>query len=104
MYHTYRKLCHSPKPKFCFSCFDQLPWSIRTNKEIESAHVLNLSNLITSSARYQNPRNMRFLRVDRLYFNNDDFSCVMVHLVHLEDETLSKKGINSITLILRMIM
>ena len=103
MYHTYRKLCHSPKPKFCFSCFDQLPWSIRTNKETESAHVLNLSNLITSSARYQNPRNMRFLRVDRLYFNNDDFSCVMVHLVHLEDETLSKKGINSITLILRMI-
>ena len=103
MYHTYRKLCHSPRPKFCFSCFDQLPWSIRTNKETESAHVLNLSNLITSSARYQNPRNMRFLRVDRLYFNNDDFSCVMVHLVHLEDETLSKKGINSITLILRMI-
>ena len=104
MYHTYRNLCHSPKPKFCFSCFDQLLWSIRTNKEIESAHVLNLSNLITSSARYQNPRNMRFLRVDRLYFNNDDFSCVMVHLVHLEDETLSKKGINPITLILRMIM
>ena len=103
MYHTYRKLCHSPKPKFCFSCFDQLPWSIRTNKETESTHVLNLSNLITSSARYQNPRNMRFLRVDQLYFNNDDFSCVMVHLVHLEDETLSKKGINSITLILRMI-
>ena len=103
MYHTYRKLCHSPKPKFCFSCFDQLPWSIRTNKDTESAHVLNLSKVITSSARYQNPRNMRFLRVDQLYFSIDDFSCVMVHLVHLEDETLSKKGISSITLILRMI-
>ena len=103
MYHTYRKLCQSPKPKFCFSCFDQLPWSIRTNKDTESAHVLNLSKVITSSARYQNPRNMRFLRVDQLYFSIDDFSCVMVHLVHLEDETLSKKGISSITLILRMI-
>ena len=27
----------------------------------------------------------------------------MVHLVHLDDETLSKKGISFITLILRMI-
>ena len=103
MYHTYRKLCHSPKPKFCFSCFDQLPWSIRTNKETESAHVLNLSNLITSSARYQNPRNMRFLQADRLYFNNDIFSCVMVHLVDLDDETLLKKRLSFITLALRMI-
>ena len=66
-------------------------------------HVLKLSKLITSSARYQNPRNMRFLRADRLYFNNDVFSCAMVHLVHLDDETLSKKGISFITLVLRMI-
>ena len=56
-----------------------------------------------SSARYQNPRNMRFLLTDRLYFNNDVFSCAMVHLVHLDDENLSKKGISFITLILRMI-
>ena len=81
-----------------------MPWSIRTNEEIDSAHVSKLSQLITSSARYQNPRNMRFLRADRLYFNNDVFSCAMVHLVHLDDETLSKKGINFITLVLRMIM
>ena len=47
-------------------------------------------------ARHQNPRNMRFLRADRLYFNNDVFSCAMVHLVHLDDETLSKKGISFI--------
>ena len=46
---------------------------------------------------------MRFLRADRLCFNNDVFSCAMVHLVHLDDETLSKKGISFITLILRMI-
>ena len=92
MCHTYRKLRQSPKAKFCFYCFDQLPWSIRTNKEIESAHVLKLSKLITSSAHYQNPPNMRFLRADRLYFNNDVFSCAMVHSVHLDDETLSKKG------------
>ena len=46
---------------------------------------------------------MRFLRADRLYFNNDVFSCAMVHLVHLDDETLSKKGVRFITLILRMI-
>ena len=46
---------------------------------------------------------MRFLREDQLYFNNDVFSCAMVHLVHLDDETLSKKGISFITLILRMI-
>ena len=81
-----------------------MPWSIRTNKEIESAHVLQLSKLITSHARYQNPRNMKFLRADRLYFNNYVFSCAMVHLVHLHDETLSKKGISFITLVLRMIM
>ena len=80
-----------------------MPWSIRTSKEIESARVLKLSNFITSSPRYQNPRNMRFLRADRLYFNNDVFSCAMVHLVHLDDETLSKKGISFITLVLRMI-
>ena len=80
-----------------------MPWSIRTNKEIESAHVLKPSKLITSSARHQNPRNMRFLRADRLYFNNDVFSCAIVHLVHLDDETLSKKGISFITLVLRMI-
>ena len=48
-------------------------------------------------------RNMRFLQADRLYINNDVFSCVMVNLVHLDDETLSKKGISFITLILRMI-
>ena len=76
---------------------------IRTNKEIDTAYVLKLSKPITSSARHQNPRNMRFLRADRLYFNDDVFSCVMVHLVHLEDETLSKKRISFITLILRMI-
>ena len=91
MYHTYRKLCQSPKPKFCFKYFDKLPWLIRTNKETESAHILKLSKLITSSARYQNLRNMRFLRAYRLYFNNDVFSCAMLHLVHLDDETLSKK-------------
>ena len=76
---------------------------MRTNKEIESGHVLKLSKLITSSARYQNPRNMRFLRADRLYFNNDVLSCELVHLVHLDDENLSKKGINFITLILGII-
>ena len=46
---------------------------------------------------------MRFLGADRLYFNNDVFSCAMVHLVHLDDETLSKKGISFITLVLRML-
>ena len=46
---------------------------------------------------------MRFLRAERLYFNNDVFSCAIVHLVHLDDETLSKKGISFITLVLRMI-
>ena len=80
-----------------------MPWSIRTNKEIESAHVLKLSKLITSSARNQDPRTMRFLGADRLYVNNDVFSCAMVHLEHLDDETLSKKGISFITLILCMI-
>ena len=45
---------------------------------------------------------MRFLRADELYFN-DVFSCAMVHLVHLDDETLSKIGISFIILILRMI-
>ena len=103
MYHTYRQLCQSRKAKVCSYCFDQLPWSIRTIKEIESVHVLKLSKLITSSARHQNPRNMRFLRADRLYFNNDVFSCAMVHLVHLDDETLLKKEIIFITLILRVI-
>ena len=80
-----------------------MPWPIQTNKEIESAHVLVLSKHITSSARHQNPRNMRFLRADQLYFNIDVFSYAMVHLVHLDDETLSKKGISFITLVLRMI-
>ena len=103
MYHTYRKLRQSLKPKFCFWCFDQLLWSIRTNKEIESAHVLKLSKLITASVRCQNPRNTRFLRADQLYFNNDVFSCVIVHLVHLDDETLSEKGRSFIKLVLRMI-
>ena len=65
-------------------------------------HVLKLSKLITSSARYQNPCNMRFLQADR-YFHNDVFSCAMVHLAHLDDETLSKKETNFITLVLRMI-
>ena len=83
--------------------FDHLPWSIRTSKEIESAYVLKLSKLITSSARNQDPRTMRFLGADRLYFNNDVFSFAMVHLEHLDDETLSKKGISFITLILCMI-
>ena len=78
-----------------------MPWSIRTNKKIGSADVLKLSKLITSSDHYQNARNMK---ADRLYFNNDVFSCVMVHLVHLDDETLSKKGISFMTLILRMIV
>ena len=78
-----------------------MPWSIRTNKKIGSADVLKLSKLITSSDHYQNARNMK---ADQLYFNNDVFSCVMVHLVHLDDETLSKKGISFMTLILRMIV
>ena len=43
------------------------------------------------------------LRADRLYFNNDVFSCAMMHLLHLDDETLSEKRISFITLILRMI-
>ena len=46
---------------------------------------------------------MRFLRADRLYFNNYVFSCGMVHLVHLDDESLLKKGISFITFILRTI-
>ena len=66
-------------------------------------HVFKLSKLITLSASYQNPCNMRFLRADQLYFNNDVFSYAMVHLVHLDDETLSKKGISSITLVLFVI-
>ena len=95
-------LCQSLKPKFYFQYFNQLPWSIQTSKENESAHVLKLSKPITSSARYQNPRNMRFLdRVDRLYFNNYFFSCAMVHLAHLDDENLSKIGVSFIPLILR---
>ena len=76
---------------------------LNQQRNIESAHVLKLSKLITLRVFYQNPRNMRFLRAERLYFNNDVFSCEMVHLVHLGDETLSKKGISFITLILRMI-
>ena len=35
-------------------------------------------------------------------FNKDVSSCAMVHLVHLDDETLSKIGISFITLILRV--
>ena len=46
-------------------------------------------------------RNMRVLRAGRLYFNDDVFPCATVHLVHLDDETLAKKGISFITLILR---
>ena len=65
--------------------------------------MLKLSKLITSSAGYQNSRHIRFLCADRLYFNIEVFSFVMAHLVHLDDETLSKKGISFITLILRMI-
>ena len=34
----------------------------------------------------RNTRNMRFLPADRLYFNNDVFSCAMVQLVHLDDD------------------
>ena len=79
-----------------------MPWSIQTNKEIESAHVLKLSKLFASSARHQNPRNMKFLQADRLYFNNDVCSSYH-HLVHLDDETLSKKRISFIMLILCMI-
>ena len=103
MYYAYCKLCQSPKPNFFFKSFNQLPRSIWTNKETESAHVLKLSKLITSKARYQNPRNMKFHRADRLCFNNDVFSCAMVHLVHLDYEILTKKGISFITLISRMI-
>ena len=55
------------------------------------AHTLKLSKLITLSSHYQNPSNMRLFRADRLYFNNDVFSCVIVHLVDLDDETLLKK-------------
>ena len=46
---------------------------------------------------------MKFIRAEQLYFNNDLFSCAKVHLVRLDDETLSKKGISFITLILRII-
>ena len=46
---------------------------------------------------------MRFLQADRLYFNNNVFSCAVVHLVHLDDETLSRKETSFITLISRMI-
>ena len=60
--------------------------------------MLKLSKLITSSTRYQSLRNMRFLRANRLNFDIDVFSCAMTHLVHLYDETLSKKGISFITL------
>ena len=34
---------------------------------------LETSKLINSSARYQNSSDMRFLRADRLYFDNDFF-------------------------------
>ena len=57
-------------------------------------HVLKLSELITSSARYQNSRHE--VSSDRLYFNIDVSSVVMAHLVHFDDETLSKKGISSL--------
>ena len=40
--------------------------------------MLKLSELINSSARYQNPRDMRFLRAGRLYFNNDVSSCAIL--------------------------
>ena len=76
---------------------------LNQQRNIESAHVLKLSKLITLRVFYQNPRNMRFLRAERLYFDNDVFSCAMVHLAHLNDEILSKKGISLIMLVLRMI-
>ena len=56
--------------------------------------MLKLSELITSSARYQNSRHE--VSSDRLYFNIDVSSVVMAHLVHFDDETLSKKGISSL--------
>ena len=40
----------------------------------------------------QNDIRNYILRADQLYFNNDVFSCATVHLVHLDDETLSEKG------------
>ena len=40
--------------------------------------MLKLSELINSSARYQYPRDMRFLRVGRLYFNSDVSSCAIL--------------------------
>ena len=89
--------------KVLFLKFWLVPWSIQTNKEIESTQVLKLSKLVISSARYQNPRNMRFLWADQLYFKDDVFSCAMVQLLHLDDETLSTKGISFITLSLSMI-
>ena len=102
MYHTYRKLCQSPKPKF-FLMF----WLVAM---VDSKQQRNwvCACLETIKTHYperplSKSRNMRFLQSDWLYFNNDVFSCEMVHLVHLGDETLSKKGISFITLILRMI-
>ena len=53
----------------------------KTKKEIESAHVLKLSKLITFSARYQNPRNVKFLRADRLYFNNDETLSLVLRMI-----------------------
>ena len=41
---------------------------------------------MVDSEQQRNPRNMRFLLADRLYFNNDVFSCAMVQLVHLDDD------------------
>ena len=55
--------------------------------------MLKLSELITSSARYQNSGHE--ISSERLYFNIDVSSGAMAHLVHFDDETLSKKGISS---------
>ena len=44
-------------------------------------------DLINSNACYQNPRDMRFLRANQLYFNNDVFFCAMV-LLSIENKNI----------------
>ena len=56
---------------------------------VPTISCVNLRNQ-NLSVRYQNPRDMRFLRAGRLYFNNDVFSCAMVLLIIF----LSKTRIN----------
>ena len=74
------------------SCINlQSQWFV-FNVFISFDHVLKLSKLINSSARYQNSNDMRFLWGGRLYFNHEAFSCAMVLLITF----LSKTRINFI--------